>query len=66
MGISWSQRLEGHNQNIVDHGQFEIHSMAVMCLGVVHILPNTVICMGRHALLVLGSPQRQDDGAHAL
>lgn len=40
--------------------------MALMCLGVVHILPNAVICMGRHALVVLGSPQRQDDGAHAL
>jgi len=43
LDISWSQLLEGNNQNIINYRQLEINLISVNGLGVIHVLPNSVL-----------------------
>jgi hypothetical protein len=65
MGISWSQLLERNDQNIINDGQLQVHIGTVGCLGTVHVLPNPVIGVCRHALVEVGGRERHDDSAHS-
>jgi hypothetical protein len=64
MGISWSQLLKRNNQHIINNGQLQVHIGAGICLGMVHILPNPMITVRRHALVKIAGREGHDNGTH--